>query len=244
MLIDAHLHIEDASLVECMRKEGIAGISNAASVAEYERLKTYQRTYPQLRISVGIHPWYATKTSWDHMLPLLEKTDIIGEIGLDKVWCDTPYSEQYDMFERQLAYASHHRKPVILHLKGYEKEALALIKHYENRYLVHWYSTKDVLTDYIDAGCWFTIGPSLPHDESVQYAAQRVPLSRMLIETDGLSALQWCEPTCITLADYSRILQRSMAWIAQSKGITTAALEEQMEQNYQAFCCQSTDSIL
>ena len=63
-----------------------------------------------------------------------------------------------------------------------------------------------------------------------------VPISRILIETDGLSALNWCEPTPITLADYPHILQRSMAWIAEGKGMTIAALEEQMENNYLTFC--------
>lgn len=236
MLIDAHLHMEDASLARLMHTEGIAGMANAASVEEYERLKTYQQLCPNLRISAGIHPWNADKTSWDQMLPILRKTDIIGEIGLDKVWCDVPYTKQYEVFERQLSYASAYHKPVILHIKGYEKEALKLIKCYENRYLVHWYSTKDYVMDYIETGCWFTIGPSLPYDESVQYTAQMVPISRILIETDGLSALNWCEPTPITLVDYPRILQRSMTWIAEGKGMTIAALEEQMENNYQTFC--------
>ena len=39
------------------------------------------------------------------MLPMLKETKIIGEIGLDSVWCKTDEALQYSVFEQQLTFA-------------------------------------------------------------------------------------------------------------------------------------------
>ena len=169
------------------------------------------------------------------MLPFLKETRILGEIGLDSVWCKTDKALQYAVFEQQLSFAQEHRLPVILHLKGMEKEALELLRRYENRYLVHWYSCGSWLQEYIDMGCWFTIGPSLPFDETVQQVAAAVPLKRLLVETDGISACTWCEQREVLPDEHGAILKRSMAQISEMRNIPYHQLEQQMQKNCEAF---------
>ena len=53
-----------------------------------------------------------------------------------------------DVFEKQLQLGCQLKKPVILHIKGMEKEALPLLKKYENCYVSHWYSCMDHLEEY------------------------------------------------------------------------------------------------
>ena len=55
------------------------------------------------------------------MLPLLKQASIIGEIGMDSVWCDVDLEIQKEVFEKQLQLAKEWDKPVILHTKGQEK---------------------------------------------------------------------------------------------------------------------------
>ncbi len=139
----------------------------------------------------GLHPWQSAAYSFDDMKPFLEKADIIGEIGMDNVWCDIPLSRQQLVFEQQLAFASAQKKPVILHTKGQEKEISKLIRHYPNRYLVHWYSDLDGLENFLDQDCYFTLGPDLKKNPAVHKVLESTPLNRVLVETDGWSAVEW-----------------------------------------------------
>ena len=83
MIYDAHFHAEDASLLQYMQANHITGIVNAASPQEFQRLSAWLKTDNTIKISAGIHPWYAQRSSWEQMLPIMEQASIIGEIGLD-----------------------------------------------------------------------------------------------------------------------------------------------------------------
>lgn len=95
------------------------------------------------------------------MEPWLLKASVIGEIGLDSVWCSVPLSVQEKAFCAQLELASAMKKPVVLHTKGQEKHIARLIRAYPNTYLVHWYSGEEGLSDFLDLDCYFTIGPDV-----------------------------------------------------------------------------------
>lgn len=235
MRIDAHMHMDDEETARLLKEQGIVCIANASNPKEYAWLQKLAVSNPLLIISAGIHPWHVKDSSWETMLPVLETVDIIGEIGLDNVWCQTDAALQSILFEKQLAYAQKYKKPVILHVKGMEKEALDMLCRYENHYLVHWYSCMSYIQEYIDAGCWFTVGPSLPYDDSVKAIAQKVPLNRLLVETDGISACSWCENRSVTKKEYLCILDRSMKLISDMRHISKGDLEIQMERNCEAF---------
>ena len=89
MIIDAHMHMDSATIPEILKQQGITCIANAATPKEYSKLKKLQEVNPAIWISAGIHPWQADTVTWDEMLPMLKETKIIGEIGLDSVWCKT-----------------------------------------------------------------------------------------------------------------------------------------------------------
>lgn len=235
MRIDAHMHMDHAQTPEILKEQGIACIANAATPQEYDALKKLQKENPAIWISAGIHPWKVDQMTWNEMLPVLTETDIIGEIGLDSVWCKTEEALQMAVFEQQLAFAQQQGKPVILHLKGKEKAALEILRRYENRYLVHWYSCDEWLQAYIDMDCWFTAGPSLPFDETVQNVAERVPLNRLLVETDGIAACSWCENRDVGVHEHGAILERSMRYIGEMRNIPYAQIEQLMWQNAEEF---------
>lgn len=233
MIHDAHFHVEDLKLLSFMQEHGISGIVNAASPSEFQQLMKWLKHNDNIQISAGIHPWEADKLAWEDMFPFMEQAPIIGEIGLDNVWCEVSILKQYAILERSLAYASQAHKPVILHLKGLEKEVLPLLHKYKNQYLIHWYSCTDYLESFIDLDCYFSIGPSVNRDSAVQQVARQVPLKRLLIESDGLSALSWCEQKEITLSQYLDIMNRSIACIKALRA--QAGIEEQLSENLQRF---------
>lgn len=233
MMYDAHFHTDACAFLDFLAQQLIQGIVNASSPQEYLRLSAWLKQLEGIRISAGIHPWDSDRVSWEEMRVILEQVQIIGEIGLDNVWCEVDPLKQYEIFERQLAYASKHHKPVILHLKGMEKEALPLLRKYQNKYFVHWYSCDAYLDEYIALDCYFSIGPSVYKDRAVQQVAKSVPLDRLLLESDGISALSWSENRQVQMTEYLALMKRSVAYIEALKGHMN--METQLNQNLMHF---------
>lgn len=235
MLHDAHFHLRNPKLLHPLRENAVKGIVNAQNPQEYERLKKYFADLPAIRISAGIHPWDADSIDWEVMAPVMEETMIIGEIGLDNTWCDTDMNRQREWFERSLHYAQQHRKPVIIHMKGTEQAVLEYIRRYPNTYLIHWYSCGDYIQNYMDLGCYFTVGPSVGKDQAVNQIAQCVPLDHLMIESDGLDALSWCENREVTAEEYTGFLQRSIDEIARRKHMNAAETQQQLNDTFDHF---------
>ena len=139
----------------------------------------------------GLHPWHADQWKVEDMMPYLEQCRVIGEIGMDSLWCEVPLERQRQVLERQLQLAAEWKKPVVLHTKDQEREILELIRKYPNTYLVHWYSADHDLDGYLDLNCYFSIGPDVVWNPAVQQVAKRVPENRILLETDGVDAVKW-----------------------------------------------------
>lgn len=222
-MIDAHVHVT-AELLPYL--QGGRCIANADSFAEFRFLKDCGLPV----ISAGIHPWKADVTPWTEMEPILRAAPVVGEIGLDSVWCDVDMDVQRRVFHRQLALAAEWEKPVILHTKGMEREVLDTIRHYPNRYLVHWYSCEEYLQEYVDLGCWFTVGPDVG-----RAVARSVPLERLLMESDGLEAVAWAKGREVVASEYPQIMIRILRETADLRHMTAEALLQQMEANLTAF---------
>lgn len=216
MYSDAHVHL-DERMKEILKDESINAVISCSTPKQCTEAMTFIAHHPQKHMSCGIHPWQADTTTWEEMLPWLEKTRIIGEIGMDCVWCDCDLHLQKNIFERQLAYAHHYQKPVVLHTKGMEKEILEQIKHYPNKYQVHWYSCEKYIEAYRSLDCYFSIGPFPSIDPNVHKVVEMIPLDRLMIETDGISAVEWAMNHPLENDAYLSSLQRIAEEIAKIK---------------------------
>lgn len=226
-IIDGHVHVTQALLPRlgpCL--------ANADSPEEYAFLRA--SCVPGMVISAGIHPWKADTTDYAAMAPILGQAAVIGEIGLDGVWCAVDMDIQRRVFRQQLTLAREREVPVVLHTKGMEGEILNTIRAYPNRYLVHWYSCPEHLQGYIDLGCWFTVGPAL-NDPAVRAVAERAPIDRLLIESDGLEGIAWAQNRPVTPEEYPTAMAEHLAAVAALRGVSPEALAQQMEENFKAF---------
>ncbi len=188
-LIDAHTHIGTESEMTERRQKGILSLVCASTPSEAEII--LKKAKPYILPTVGLHPWQAASYSVESMFPYMKSCPVIGEIGMDSVWCDVDIKLQEDVFREQLSIARQMKKPVILHTKGEEDRISHIISEYPNTYLVHWYSCDNYLDRYIELGCYFSVGPDVTWNQSVRRLAKCVPLSRILIETDGMDAVKW-----------------------------------------------------
>lgn len=226
-MIDAHIHIT-AELLPYLA--GVRCIPNADSPQEYAFLKSAGFSV----ISAGIHPWKADTTPWEDMEPILREAPIIGEIGLDSEWCAVDMDVQRRVFQSQLELAARLHKPVILHTKGMEGEILDTIRKYPNRYLVHWYDCGQHLSEYMDLGCWFTIGPELSNP-NIAHLAKTIPLDRLLIESDGLEGIAWAQGKDLSPADYPNAMTEHLQAVARLRDMEHSSLLSQMQQNLDSF---------
>lgn len=186
-------------------------------------------------VSCGLHPWQADRWTVSDMLPFIRRSAVLGEIGLDSVWTDVDMSIQRRAFAEQLDLAETLGLPVLLHTKGMEGEIARSLRPYGMRKLVHWYACDAYLDDYIEQGCWFTVGPDHAANPAVQQVLRRAPIDRILTETDGLDAVEWALGRPVRPAGIGDVLRGELRAIARAHGVTEAEAEAIVSGNFDAF---------
>ena len=232
MLFDAHTHLNAESLKALKNLHQLAVASTPADCAFLERAAGGN---PRLYWAAGVHPWQSGAVEVDALLPWLERADAIGEIGMDSLWCQVEKAKQLRVFRRQLALGEKLQKPLILHTKGCEEEILQEIQGITQPILVHWYSEIRHLEGYLEKGCYFTIGPDIENNKAVENLAQKVPLNRLLVETDGAGAVSWAQNRPVTPEEIPAVLAHSLDIIARIRGESRETVEKAAFQNALAF---------
>lgn len=243
MIYDAHMHISTSKkefmgekLFSSLRYCAIVNVDSERDFFAYKKLKN-------AFLSFGIHPWNAEIAREDGVSKTLlrlkeyyENADVIGEIGLDNFWSQVDEDIQIQVFKAQLDLAAEQGKPVVLHLKGMEKKALEILKGYELKKLIHWYSCEDYIYDFIELGCYFTIGVDiLASSKTSEKLAELVPLERLLVETDGLEAAEWALDKSLEEKDIPILLCENMRKVAEIRGISEKVLAAKIEENFLRF---------
>lgn len=239
MYSDAHFHLSER-MKKILETNPLSGIISCTTPKECIEAEAFLSKHPSYAISCGIHPWKCDTITWKEMLPFLEKAQIIGEIGMDNVWCKKDIDIQKNIFEKQLQFAMQHKKTVVLHTKGMEKEILECIRLYPNTYHVHWYSCMEYVEEYRDLDCYFSIGPFPSVDKSVQKVCQLVPCDRLLIESDGIDAISWAIHRNIQDDEYLSSLYTIAKQIGDIKKKTAEEILEITYHNLQRFLTQKT----
>lgn len=226
--IDMHIHMEDASPDEASKN--ILYFANAVDEESYGKTLVLADRVRSVVPMFGIHPARAHRyvVTPERLESLILQNDFVGEIGLDHFWVEDTgtYAKQREVFETQLAIAGKHGKIPSIHTKGAEEEVLGLLKKYRiSKAIIHWYSGPEALIDgYLDAGCYFTIGPDIFTGSRV-YA--RIPIERTFAETDNPTGVPWVlggEPRCDDIIKVYREL-------SSRSGITERTLIEIIKQN-------------
>src|SRR5207302_9086093 len=115
------------------------------------------------------------------------------ETGLDRHWHDTPFSQQEDFFARHLALARVRRLPVVIHCREAETDVVRMLRadydrHGPIRGVMHSFTG-----DFATAEACLAMGLYISFAGMVTYknaqnlrdVAARVPLDRLLVETDS-----------------------------------------------------------
>lgn len=231
-IFDAHTHLSRTSYP---RAKGFYQLAVATTPEDCAWLETISKHDSQLFFACGIHPWYSADVSVEALLPWFFSCSAIGEIGMDSVWCQVDLEVQRRAFRTQLQLAEDHKKPIVLHTKGCEREVLEEISCISQNILVHWYSSNHYLSEYIQKGCYFSVGPDLLQNQAVQAVVESVPIDKLVLESDGTDGISWALGREVREAEIPCFLQQQIINIANRKGSKPNILADTLFENALAF---------
>lgn len=154
----------------------------------------------------------------------------VGEIGLDRLKEREISLNMRAVFEAQLTLAREMNRPVVLHGAKCWGQVVAAVRTCgaRNHYLFHGFSRSDgLIPDIVSLNGYISVGPAILNDHAVNYRelVKKIPLDRLLIETDRTEA---SAGTCPSLADI-------LAKTAEVRGVSFVELERQTDSNANAF---------
>ncbi len=204
-LVDSHCHLDLLDLdlreesveavVQAAREQGVGHILNVCvSMKEFPKVLATAKRYPFVSASVGLHPnEREEETSVDELIRLAQddKVVAIGETGLDYYRSTGELEWQKQRFREHIRAAKQCELPLIVHSRQAKEDTLRLLREEgasQTGGVLHCF-TEDWEMAEQALGLGFYISFSgivtFRNAASVQEVAKRMPLDRMLLETDA-----------------------------------------------------------
>lgn len=206
LLIDTHAHLDDArfhaDLPDVLSRAAAAGVTRiitiATTAADSHACVALAQQHAALAATVGLQPNNLAAeppTAWDDVLALVEREKVValGETGLDRHWHDTPFAVQEDFFARHLALARQRGLPVVIHCREAEADVVRMLREDFERHgpvkaVMHSFTGDSATADACLAmGLYISFAGmvTFKNAEALREVAKRVPLDRLLVETDS-----------------------------------------------------------
>ncbi|ASG68387.1 deoxyribonuclease [Francisella halioticida] len=205
MIIDSHCHLnylklEDTNLDNIITNAKNSGIDKIISIAvawhEINDIQKIAESYRDVYFSVGVHP-----SELDSHQPSIQeiiarsnhlKCVAIGETGLDYYYNDQETkSKQVSKFVNHIQAAIEVAKPIIVHTRAAKQDTLDILKSEKvEKYggILHCFTEDyDMAKQAIDMGMYISFSGILTfkNAKDIQETAKKLPLDRILIETDA-----------------------------------------------------------
>jgi TatD DNase family protein len=208
MLIDSHAHLDFAEYGEDLeatvaraREAGLVHVvvvgqwreaSRMAGAREALALAARDRNF--FSATAGIHPHDAagaTEADFAELATICAESSVVavGECGLDFHYDRSPRDVQRDVFVRQLRLAKQIGKPVVVHTREADLETAEILKAElgPDGGVIHCFTS-----DWTAAQRYLALGMCLSFSgvltfknaDAIRDAAARVPIDRILVETD------------------------------------------------------------
>jgi TatD DNase family protein len=209
-VIDSHCHLADetfaSDLEEVVARAKDAGLERALVILEAGNVKEAAQAerllqlWPDVRFSIGVHPHQAHQFGDDPQRAATVVRDqfaatpaarAVGEIGLDYHYDYSPRDVQHAVFRAQLRLARELQRPVVIHTREADEDTMAILREEgggELRGVLHCFTGNDALADAgLALGLFVSLAGILtfPKADPLRQTARRVPLDRLLIETDS-----------------------------------------------------------
>jgi TatD DNase family protein len=203
MLIDTHAHL-DSDLFDNDRDEVIAR-AREVGIERIVNIGFNRQTIPTtlqlaeehdfIYAAIGWHPQDAGTMQpgdleWIEELCKHPKVVAIGEIGLDYYWDTSAKDVQHTVFREQIRLARKIGKPIIIHNRDAHRDVLQILKEEKAEEvggIMHCFSgSPETAMECVKMNFHISFGGPITYKNAVQpkEALARVPMDRLLIETD------------------------------------------------------------
>lgn len=206
MLIDSHAHIqgkeyagEVAAVIARARAAGVETIvvvGGAGDMSSNSEAVELAASFPDVYATVGMHPHDAKDVGDEELKSLKQlaaspKVVAVGETGLDYYYSHSPHETQRQVFSRFIHLARETKLPIVVHERDAALEAAELLGSEGARDLqgvIHCFTGDyDAARRYLDLGFYlsFTGIVTFKNAEALREVVRKVPLERILVETDS-----------------------------------------------------------
>jgi TatD DNase family protein len=202
-LYDAHCHLQDRRLRAFLPRVtqelpalGVRGmVVNGTCEEDWPTVLELASEHEFIIPSLGLHPWFIKErtSAWIATLQNAVRSShcAIGEIGLDRWIGGFDSADQEKVFIEQLALGAELNRPVSIHcLRAWGRllEILTTENRPKTGFLLHSYGgPPEMVAKFTDLGAYFSFSGYFAHERKTKQrdAFRRVPLERLLIETDA-----------------------------------------------------------
>jgi TatD DNase family protein len=161
------------------------------SPEEYRRLATRLRWNRDVIVGLGLHPAGRAARNpgqLSRFFRLLPDAAWVSEVGLDFTR-DSDRIERHSqigLFEDILSHAMIRTKVLSVHSRGAAGEVTSRLKTAGVTAIMHWFSgSLAEIDEAVDAGLYFSVNSPMIRSRRAGSLLARVPLDRLLLETDG-----------------------------------------------------------
>jgi len=205
MFADSHCHLNYKGLGEQQpevlaraRARGVIAMLNISTrESEWDAVIATAEREPDVWATVGIHPHEADQHPDVGTARLIERAQHprvvgIGESGLDYYYDHSDRDRQRASFRAHIAAARETGLPIVVHTRDAEEDTAAILTEEMGKGaypgVIHCFTASGAFADIaLDLGFYISISGivTFKNAKDLQETAARLPLDRMLIETDA-----------------------------------------------------------
>ncbi len=212
MFVDSHCHLDRldptthdgdlAATLDAARARGVKQfLAIGVTLEELPGIAAIAREHDDVVISAGVHPLHSVEHE-PEIEAIKEAAERFGAVAIGECGLDYHYLEkspdrvpsrevQRERFRRQLIAATELALPVIIHTREAREETLALIREHTDPAIggvLHCFTEDlDMAREAVRHGFYISLSGivTFRNAEALREVARRVPLDRLLIETDS-----------------------------------------------------------
>ncbi len=206
MFVDSHCHLDrieldafdgdfDRMISQCEQAKVEHMLCVCIDLQSYPKMRSRVELYPNISVSVGVHPMADQSTGLDEgqldALAQDERVVAIGETGLDYFYHKGDPSWQQQRFRQHIRCAIKHNKPVIIHTRDAGDDTLTILREEGAQQcggVIHCFTeTRDFAEQAMALGFMISFSGIVTFNnaDALREVAAMVPDDYLLIETDA-----------------------------------------------------------